>query len=1253
MVAGQGFPACLYASTYQNACLSSYIEQFSSLNDLSKDTLGFVHPVTKEKALYAKGAFREMIENFDGDELHIFAAGGGGDLKGAIVLARQMVRMLNERPGKMKVTKVKLFTSNLKRGEENTIGGPAPMDAIFYDKNGVRTPIERVQQYSPFYELADEDYYAVSNIYTEKDLLAFAFNTDKSLAGIRPEKPLSFNGHVFEAQQPLFENDIVDIIKDRKIDDTAMSIVIADCQRSGQELNMYYRTMITGRENKVLTLLNDIGGDIMARFPGQIAGDVTHPEYEVRSPNTDAIFLDMFEELEMDRPMNTIVAISALGGDGELGRTIVNYLAELQTDDSIMGVIDNAYYFSERQEDIDWARAALARIPSEVSTNFINSIERTVAAHHEDILMPIDPNDVRFTYQDEDEPNQPLRGGSRYEFKPRHYLNTIFVSATALKGKVVDLTMKDSSKGWYAADHYLRNKFHYLTEMNDPNNVLARLKQNVIFLKDVLNEKYANGRYVGMADGFMGPFDSVLVKLAGLLALCERSADREGRRMILALLEKRDLEGEMPLPRMQGESLLPAVIIDAFSRAVILTRKPLNAEEIRVLTRLVKHPIGVQDPILRGFDYWAIRDEALKALQMTQEWQGWGSVGKKDVAMKELLAMRTQSLGRSGKGIESLADKIVKKTTAHLNKDQSVILQTMIKRVGKLVGVHEYDALWGQIIMRLYQEIEHELASRSFETNIERCDSRMKVSRLYSLLAKVCEMIMQNDREKKGVLPLDIQANVANKRYHTAADKLIDLLAVSGNRSDVVLRASADCFKMLALRYIKRSAKEYLVPKELAQPRRFVKDMVRVEAPARLGIMRGGEVDYYAIDEAEGAHAVNAAITIGVNGEKPAMPLTVTMKKSPRDNKILFWFQNSRNERPELMICRTRYDVFRSEPEGPTVNDCFNLFKQIIIAMGIVPYKEHRRLSEVLNELGGGLEVTVTSAMPIKSGLGLVSSLALAYVEGLAEMTGVVLNDADKYKICAYALNGIAMTTAWQDIATVGRGGIVDMSMQAYDAMPTIMRSDRPGIEHILRNKLVLMYFGRDPTIPHRKKHDTAYDREMRFILNYYLAHYKKYKANKLKFNALITRLAVIMLKDMPAASFYEVLCGTMREYIELADEVIPYYRMRSEGIQRRFNEALIDSPASPFLDIYKPSGFGTRGGVYVFFLKEDKSKQDAEEYVAKVINKLLRASDLQEDRDWLQKCQMLNFEITDRGTQVISDDQAQIDGAKGSMVAA
>ncbi len=1198
--------------------------------------------------MWAKSVLLDIFGDFDGDELHVVAAGGGGDLKGSIVLARQMVRILNAREQKTKITKVKLFTSNLKRGEENPSGGPAPMKTIFYDKNGVRTAIEPVAQSFPFYELSDHKYYAVSNIYTERDLLAFANNTDQSLIGLRPGSPILYEDVPLENKQFLFENKIIETIKEGKIDNLDMSIVIADCERSGQELASYYRKMIAERDSKVFTIGLDMGGDILARFPSAMDHDATHPEFEVRSPNTDAVFLDMFAQLEAKRPGRTVLAISALGGDGELGRVMIDYLAEMQMNNVIVGVLDNAYYFGKHGEEIKWAMDKLKDIPSEVSTNFLDRIGDIGTDERK---RSIDPNDVTFTYGDHDDENHSLRGGSRTEFKPRHYLNTIFVNSRGVKEKIVDLTLKGRGMGWYKTDFYIRTKLHYLTEMNDPNNILSRLRQNTLFLKDALNAKI-NGEY--KYDSRVLPQlllkESLLIKLAVVLALCERDPRLDQRDIIFGLLQRKDAA--------QGSTLMTAVVLEVFAQIVGKTNEPLNPEEIKCLRNFIECPVVEQDPMLRGFDYWSIQDQAIKILEMTNNY--WIKVkdNDKNKIKFEVMNLRNARVGKEDIeiGVGSTADKVAEMVFSNMYEDHDALLQGIAAEIKKVTKRKEQAGVWNQLFIMIFKKINAELNKKEEWIHTrERCEKFIRVGKLYSFLACMCLFLKYEYRgQSPNILPLDIKFAMQNKRYHVASEKLLDLLAVASARSDIVLNTAIDCFNMLAMNYIQRNASEYLGSHNMLPVERFVRDSVVVEAAARLGILSGGEADYYGINEVEGSHALNAAINIkDPDAEHIRAPLVVEMKKTPHDNEIVFYFMDSRKDNPDYAECDSRRELFTIDRDGTEIMDCLNLFKRIVVSTGIVTNSEHRSLQEVFESLGGGLTVTVTPRMPMESGLGMISALALAFVEGLLAMTGRVLEDDEKYRICADALNTVGMTTAWQDVFTVGKGGLVRLSMSKRQDIPFSENSEIEGFSEIIDNKAVLLYLKRERPTWRRSSGEIVYDQEMEFILNYFLPHYVRYTENKAAFRQNVAdAIDILKGKDTPEKR-YEAFCENMRDYIDRVESINPLYRVRKDFLQERFIDLLVNGKDSPYSDVYKPSGSGSKGGVYLFFLKEGKTKEEARRYMVEVEEKMKTESHSKEVKEWLDACHFLSFEISDRGVHVVPQEELDMRAARSFIEAA
>jgi hypothetical protein len=398
-----------------------------------------------------------------------------------------------------------------------------------------------------------------------------------------------------------------------------------------------------------------------------------------------------------------------------------------------------------------------------------------------------------------------------------------------------------------------------------------------------------------------------------------------------------------------------------------------------------------------------------------------------------------------------------------IDSDFDDVLQAIKKQIQKTKM--DEDFVWNQLFIYVFNQIRKELKEKDeWIATPERCLRFVKVSKMYSFLAYMCASLAKENRPKTSeILPLDIRSNMLNKRYHSASEKLLDLLAIANIRSDIVLNTAIDCFNMLAMNYIHRNASEYLSTNHRSAIKRFVKDSVCVESPARLGIMSGGEADYFGINELEGSHAINAAIDVdlngGLDGRRPAAPLMVEIVRTPYDNEISFWFNDVRKSKPEYATCRTRREIFSQFRDGSEICDTFNLFKTMLVTMGIVTNSEHRRLPDVLESLGGGLSVTVTARMPMQCGLAQISGLALAYIEALSEMTGMRLPDDEKYKLCAYALNSIKMTTAWQDVFTIGKGGGLQVAMVPGQELPAAFNPNFPAFDEIISKITVLIYF--------------------------------------------------------------------------------------------------------------------------------------------------------------------------------------------------
>ncbi|HRZ40938.1 MAG TPA: DUF1152 domain-containing protein, partial [Candidatus Omnitrophota bacterium] len=197
-----------------------------------------------------KPDWAKVIEDDDFDEVHIITAGGGGDVLGGIFMAKQLKRVLAavQRKG----IRFSVFTTNLKRGEENPKGGPTPMETIGTVSLGVFDALEPVSPGMPIYRLDRPNIVARTSV----------------------------GGHSLPIN--IKEGGIVEKMKEWDID-----LMILDISPGSRALAKAYKQFIEGK--KVLSICLDMGGDILARYPYDLtdANKEKHPEAGVRSPVTD------------------------------------------------------------------------------------------------------------------------------------------------------------------------------------------------------------------------------------------------------------------------------------------------------------------------------------------------------------------------------------------------------------------------------------------------------------------------------------------------------------------------------------------------------------------------------------------------------------------------------------------------------------------------------------------------------------------------------------------------------------------------------------------------------------------------------------------------------------------------------------------------------------------------------------------------------------------------------------------------------
>ncbi|HRZ39596.1 MAG TPA: hypothetical protein P5246_01170, partial [Candidatus Omnitrophota bacterium] len=204
--------------------------------------------------------------------------------------------------------------------------------------------------------------------------------------------------------------------------------------------------------------------------------------------------------MKADHGLNPFVAISALGGDGELGAVARIYLDEYITTGQLMGVIDHqallANFGKEALDDLE--DVLMLDIASEVSTNFLrrnrmaavglnytySEGERKEMVAGWDRFTDILKNSGRHSLLEMLTENLPrpltgqlIRNKSRTEVLPVAYLFTMFFDPADIHHYISSKIIEDigSHDSWAGIQRVFSDHGFY-TEMTDPNNKDARAK---------------------------------------------------------------------------------------------------------------------------------------------------------------------------------------------------------------------------------------------------------------------------------------------------------------------------------------------------------------------------------------------------------------------------------------------------------------------------------------------------------------------------------------------------------------------------------------------------------------------------------------------------------------------------------------------------------------------------------------------------------------------------------------------------------
>ena len=177
-------------------------------------------------------------------------------------------------------------------------------------------------------------------------------------------------------------------------------------------------------------------------------------------------------------------------------------------------------------------------------------------------------------------------------------------------------------------------------------------------------------------------------------------------------------------------------------------------------------------------------------------------------------------------------------------------------------------------------------------------------------------------------------------------------------------------------------------------------EVVWVCAPARLDFAGGwSDTPPYCLEH--GGSVLNAAVKL--NGQ---YPIQVIGKLHPKP----FIKINSIDLGERIIVSETSEMLSYQEPTNWAA-----LPKAAFVVTGVIPEDTKLNLQDILKELGGGIDLTLFSAVPSGSGLGTSSILGSAIIACLSRMLGQELTQEDLFNRTLYMEQLMTTGGGWQD----------------------------------------------------------------------------------------------------------------------------------------------------------------------------------------------------------------------------------------------
>ena len=321
-----------------------------------------------------------------------------------------------------------------------------------------------------------------------------------------------------------------------------------------------------------------------------------------------------------------------------------------------------------------------------------------------------------------------------------------------------------------------------------------------------------------------------------------------------------------------------------------------------------------------------------------------------------------------------------------------------------------------EILSWCVETVDYTTAVKMTLALIEQSDDILFQARLYKLLSNIMRKAHEHKKE------LDFETKVRIEALPVIQKATTSTTFECGEKvenADAHLASLSESLEDVAFELVREAigkglTLEHNQPHSLERGRQRIQirsdEVVWVCAPARLDFAGGwSDTPPYCLEH--GGSVLNAAVKL--NGQ---YPIQVIGKLHPEP----FIKINSIDIGERIIVSETSEMLSYKDPANWTA-----LPKAAFVVTGIIPEDTKLNLQDILKELGGGIDLTLFSAVPAGSGLGTSSILGSAIIACLSRMSrvagsrkaglGIELTQEDLFNRTLYMEQLMTTGGGWQD----------------------------------------------------------------------------------------------------------------------------------------------------------------------------------------------------------------------------------------------